>query len=64
MQNQPLLNGEVIHLLVKSITQDGNKSITELEAERLLNAIARVQAGVPTGTNPDSRRDDERGTTH
>lgn len=46
---QPLLTPEVIQMLVASTTQNGKKEISELEAERLLNAIARVQAGVPTG---------------
>lgn len=44
-----LLTSETIQMLVTSVTESGNKSLTELEAERLLNAIARVQSGVPTG---------------
>lgn len=50
MQEQPpLLTPETIQMLVASVTQQGQTSLSELEAERLLNAIARVQAGVPTG---------------
>jgi hypothetical protein len=44
-----LLSAEAIQMLVSSVTHSGNHQITELEAERLLNAIARVQSGVPTG---------------
>lgn len=51
MDHQPLLTSDSIAMLINSITAQGTKSITELEAERLLNAIARVQAGVPTGVS-------------
>jgi hypothetical protein len=47
--NPHLLTPEVIQMLVTSVTKSGNKELSELEAERLLNAIARVQSGVPTG---------------
>jgi len=51
--HQPFLSSEVIQMLVSSVTGSGNKELSELEAERLLNAIARVQSGVPTGVqNP------------
>jgi hypothetical protein len=59
MENsQPLLTSEAIQMLVSSMTDSGNGSLTELEAERFLNAIARVQSGVPTGVsnNSDQRR--------
>jgi len=46
---QPLLTSDAIQMLVASVTQQGSKELSELEAERFLNAIARVQAGVPTG---------------
>lgn len=52
---QPLLTPEVIQMLVTSLTKGGQTELTELEVERLLNAIARVQAGVPTG--PKGRPD-------
>jgi hypothetical protein len=53
LSNQ-LLTSETIQMLVSSVTASGNKALSELEAERLLNAIARVQAGVPTGaSNPN-----------
>jgi hypothetical protein len=44
-----MLSSEVIQMLVSSVTDSGNAKLTELEAERFLNAIARVQSGVPTG---------------
>jgi hypothetical protein len=47
--NSQFLTPEVIQMLVTSVTDSGKKSLSELEAERLLNAIARVQSGVPTG---------------
>lgn len=50
-QQPSLLTSETIQMLVMSITQGGKKEISELEAERLLNAITRVQSGVPTGVN-------------
>lgn len=57
-QQSSLLTPEAIQMLVKSVTQNGEQQLTELEAERMLNAIARVQAGVPTGptTNGASNR--------
>jgi hypothetical protein len=48
--NNQLLTSETIQMLVTSVTDSGKANLTELEAERLLNAIARVQSGVPTGT--------------
>jgi len=50
MNEQPnLLTPEAIQMLVSSITNSGNNALTELEAERFLNAITRAQSGVPTG---------------
>lgn len=52
-----LLTPEVIQMLVTSVTNSGNDKLSELEAERLLNAIARVQSGVPTGPqNPNGTK--------
>jgi len=52
-----LLTPETIAMLVSSVTSNGSEKITELEAERLLNAIARVQSGVPTGsTRPNQNQ--------
>jgi hypothetical protein len=48
LDNQ-LLTSDTIQMLVSSVTNSGNDKLSELEAERLLNAIARVQSGVPTG---------------
>jgi hypothetical protein len=48
LDNQ-LLTSDTIRMLVSSVTNSGNAQLSELEAERLLNAIARVQSGVPTG---------------
>lgn len=50
MTPDPLLAPEVIQMLVSSITQKGDHPLSEIEGERFLNAIARAQAGVPTGT--------------
>lgn len=44
-----LLTPETIQMLVASMTQSGNKELSELEAERFLNALTRAQSGVPTG---------------
>lgn len=46
---QNLLTSETIQMLVASMTQNGSKSLSELEAERFLNALTRAQSGVPTG---------------
>lgn len=46
MSNQ--LTSESIQMLITAVcTHD--RPLSEIEAERLLNAIARVQSGVPTG---------------
>jgi hypothetical protein len=57
MDNQhQLLTSEAIQMLVSSITNSGSNPLTELEAERFLNAVARVQSGVPTGVqNPNGQ---------
>lgn len=57
MDQQPLLSSESIQMLITSVTQKGSRELTELEAERLLNAIARVQSNVPTGVNQSVRRE-------
>lgn len=49
IESTRMLTPEAIQMLVSSITQSGQKDISELEAERFLNAVARVQSGVPTG---------------
>lgn len=54
--NENLLTSEVLQMLVSSMTQNGSEKLTELEAERFLNAIARVQSGVPTGVQPQNGR--------
>jgi hypothetical protein len=54
LQNQ-LLTSETIQMLVSSVTNSGNDKLSELEAERLLNAIARVQSGIPTGVQNPNR---------
>jgi len=50
-----LLTSEAIQMLVSSVTNSGKSSLSELEAERLLNAIARAQSGVPTGVQNPNR---------
>jgi hypothetical protein len=47
--HSPNLSPEVIQMLVASVTNSGTVQIREIEAERLLNAIARAQSGTPTG---------------
>lgn len=49
--HRQLLTSEAIQMLVSSITGSGQRELSELEAERFLNAIARVQSGVPTGVS-------------
>lgn len=44
-----LLTSETTQMLISSVTQQGHAQLTEMEAERLLNAITRAQNGVPTG---------------
>jgi len=53
--NNQLLTPESIQMLVTSVTESGNAKLSELEAERLLNAIARVQSGIPTGVQNPNR---------
>lgn len=53
-----MLTSETIQMLVSSVTQSGNATLSEIEAERLLNAIARAQMGVPTGAqNPNGQKE-------
>lgn len=50
MDNQDqILTSEAIQMIVSSLTQQGHAQLTEIEAERFLNAVARAQSGVPTG---------------
>ena len=48
-----LLTPDTIQMLVASVTQNSNSRFSELETERLLNAVARAQSGVPTGIRKD-----------
>lgn len=50
-----LLTSESMQMLVSSMTSQGNKSLSELEVERFINALARLQSGVPTGVDPNQR---------
>jgi hypothetical protein len=53
-----LLTSDIVKMLVASMTQQGNKPLSELETERFLNALARAQSGVPTGVQiPDGQND-------
>lgn len=49
MDNSLSLSSEAIQMLVSSMTNSGQANMTELEVERFLNALARLQSGVPTG---------------
>jgi hypothetical protein len=52
------LTPEVIQMLISSVTDHGNASLSGIQAERLLNAIARAQSGVPTAVqNPNGQTD-------
>lgn len=55
MEPIQLLTPEAIQMLITSVTDSGNEKLSELEAERLLNAIARVQSGIPTGVQNPKR---------
>lgn len=47
--NDSLLTSDSIQMLISSMTQQGSTPLREIEVERFLNAIARVQSRVPTG---------------
>lgn len=49
-------NFQSFDLANKMLDMIKNDEITELEAERLLNATSRLGAGVPTGTAQQSSR--------
>lgn len=49
MDEQHLLTPAAMQVLISSVTHEGKSPLTEIEAERLLNAIARAQSGIPTG---------------
>lgn len=44
-----ILSSETIGAIVASVTRQGQTPLSAIEAERLLNAIARARLGVPTG---------------
>lgn len=52
--NDQILSVESIDAIVASVTRQGSVPLSELEAERLLNAIARARLGVPTGLQSQS----------
>lgn len=54
--DQQLLTPQAIEALVLSVTAGGKQQLAAIEAERLLNAVARAQAGVPTGGQIPSGR--------
>lgn len=53
---EPILTSGSFQMLIESIMQRGRTQLSELEAERFLNAVARLQSGVPAGVST-SRRD-------
>jgi hypothetical protein len=56
VHNEQILSTEAIQMIVSSVTKSGSNSLSGIEAERLLNAIARAQSGVPTGVqNPNGQ---------
>lgn len=52
----PLLTREDVSKLVSSMTQEGNLPLSELQAERFLNALTRLQSNVPTAS-PENHDD-------
>lgn len=59
MPNNPILTSDSIQMLIASVTNNGHSQLPAMAAERLLNAIARAQSGVPTGS---SSLDEQNGT--
>lgn len=51
-QNNISLTPEVIQMLVSSVTDQGHAHLSEIEAERLLNALTRAMSQTPTGPKP------------
>ena len=51
MTNEQVLTSEAIQMIVSSLTDKGNARLSEIEAERFLNALSRAQLGVPTGVS-------------
>lgn len=49
-----LLTSESIQMLISSMTNEGHAQLQEIAVERFLNALARVQSGVPTGVPSSS----------
>lgn len=49
MFNPDEFSEQAILLLVKSMTQNGSQPLKELEVERFLNALTRLQSKTPTG---------------
>lgn len=41
-------------ILSSIVEQVSNKTLSQIEAERLLNAMSRFKSGVPTGTGKSS----------
>lgn len=44
-----LLTQECVEMLVRSMTVNGSQPLNELQAERFINSLARLQSNVPTG---------------
>lgn len=51
-----ILSADSVSAIVASVTRSGSQPLSSIEAERLLNAIARAQSGVPTGTQVQTVR--------
>lgn len=47
-----MINSDSVELLVRAMTRDGAQPLREIEVERFLNALTRLQQGVPTATTP------------
>lgn len=46
-----MINPDTVELLVRSMTQNGTIPLREIEVERFLNALTRLDQGVPTGSS-------------
>lgn len=47
----PILSREDVAKLVSSMTAQGTAPLNELQVERFLNALARLQSNTPTGVS-------------
>ena len=51
MDHDSTMTSDILRMIIASAMADGKHQVSSIELERLLNAIARAQSGVPTGAN-------------